>query len=109
MHKFINEKLVKQTKWFDDTLKNLKLSTFSSTRKKVKVAINGKEIQSSAQSALQSAKCKVQSDIFGKIALIQQTRKIEMQKVFCFTLGHVPWSLATDIGEFVKASFKPLR
>ena len=76
------------TKWFDDAV-----NTFSSTRKKVKIAINGKEIQSSAQ-----------SDIFGKIALIKQTRKIEMQKVFCFTFGHVPRSLVTDIGAFVKTN-----
>ena len=54
---------------------------------------NGKIVQFSAQ-----------SDIFGKIALIQQTRPLDLKEVFCYSLGPVPWSLATSAGELMKTS-----
>lgn len=45
-----------------------------------------------------------QSNIFGKIALIQQIRPLNLGEVFCYPLGLVPWSLATNNGELIKTS-----
>ena len=89
----MEERLVNQTAGFFDPLKKLKLGTFSSLRKKVKVKTNGKEVQFTSQSA-----------IFGKISLIQQSRDNDLKKVFCYPLGPLPWSLVTNIGQLVKTT-----
>ena len=92
--KFQEERLVKQSIGFYDKLAKLKLGTFSTLLKKsVKVERNGKITQFSAQSS-----------IFGKIALIQQIRPMNLKEVFCYPLGPVPWSLATSTGELVKTN-----
>ena len=49
-------------------------------------------------------KDRTQSDIFGKIALIQQTRKLDLKEVFCYPLGPIPWSIATSAGELMITS-----
>ena len=94
MQSFIEDRLVNQETGFFDPLKKLKLGTFTKMLKKtVKVKTNGKEVQFSAQ-----------SDIFGKIALMQQSRSLDLKKVFCYPLGPVPWSLASSTGELMKTS-----
>ena len=45
-----------------------------------------------------------QSDIFGKILLIQQNRKINLQEFFSYPLGPIPWALAEANGELKKSS-----
>ena len=54
---------------------------------------NGKEVQFSAQ-----------SNIFGKIALIQQFRPLDLKEVFRFPLGPIPWSLAETNGSLNKTT-----
>ena len=54
---------------------------------------SGKVVQFSAQ-----------SDIFGKITIIQQTRQLDLKEVFCYPLGPVPWSIVTSSGDMVKTS-----
>ena len=93
MKEFIDDRLVEQRKDFFDPLKKLKLGTFSSTKKVVKVQTNGKTVQFSAQ-----------SDIFGKVAIVQQRRDIDLKKVFCYPLGPVPWALADATGGMIKTS-----
>ena len=66
------------------------MGAFSSL-KKVKVK-NYKVTQFSAQ-----------SDIYGKISLIQQNRKINLQEVFSYPLGPIPWVLAEANGEHEKS------
>ena len=92
--KFQDERLEKQTIGFYEPLKKMKLGTSSTLLKKsVKVKANGKVVQFSTQ-----------SDIFGKIALIQQIRSLDLKEVFCYPLGPVPWSLATSAGELMKTN-----
>ena len=43
------------------------------------------------------------SNIFGKIPLIQQNRKINLQEVFSYPLGPIPWVLAEANGELKKS------
>ena len=77
---------------FYEPLKKMKLGTFSTLLKK-SVKVNGKVVQFSTQ-----------SDIFRKIALIQQIRSLDLKEVFCYPLGPVPWSLATSAGELMKTN-----
>ena len=68
------------------------MGTFSYL-KKVKVKTYNKVTQFSAQ-----------SDIFGKISLIQQNRKINLQEIFSYPLGPIPWALAEANSELKKSS-----
>jgi len=54
---------------------------------------SGKVVQFSAQ-----------SDIFGKIAIIQQTRQLDLKEMFCYLLGPVPWFIANCSGDMAKTS-----
>lgn len=90
--KFQQERLSTDNVSFYDAIKKLKLGTFSKlTTKAVKIKSSGKIAQFS-----------VQSNIFGKIALIQQFRPLNLKEVFCYPLGPVPWSLATGSGDWLK-------
>ena len=93
MKKFIQERLVDQSTEFYDPIKKLKLATFNSLKKTVKVKTTSREVQFSFQ-----------SDIFGKISLVQQSRDIDLKEVLRYPLGPVPWSLATSTGQMVKTS-----
>ena len=92
MKNFIKNRLVDETIDFYEPIKRLSLGKFSSL-KKFKVKTYNKVIQFSAQ-----------SDIFGKISLIQQNRKINLQEVFSYPLGPIPWTLAGTNGELKKSS-----
>ena len=82
MKEFFNERLVDQATKFFDNFNKMKLGTFSTMQKTVRVQTNGKTAQFSAQ-----------SDNFGKVALIQQKRDAGLKEVFCYRLGLVPWHL----------------
>ena len=71
----------------------MKLGTYNSLKKTVKVKTTSREVQFSFQ-----------SDIFGKISLVQQSRDIDLKEVFSYPLGPVPWSVATSTGQMVKTS-----
>lgn len=66
LEKFINQRLVEQKVGFYEPLKWLKLSTFAKMMKRPIKTKDGKILQFSAQ-----------SQIFGKIASIQQTQKLD--------------------------------
>ena len=53
--------------------------------------MKGREIQFSSQ-----------SEIFGKIALIAQSRSIDLQDIFRYPLGAVPYALADSMGTMIK-------
>ena len=91
--KFIDERLVNQSIDFFHPLKRLKLGSFTTVLKKTVKMKSGMVVQFS-----------VQSDIFGKIAIIQQTRQLDLKEVFCYPLGPVPWSIANSSGDMVKTS-----
>ena len=94
LRKFQQERLTDQKVDFFDPIKKLKLGTFAKLIKKtVKVMKSGQVAQFSAQ-----------SNIFGKIALIQQLRPLNLKEVFSYPLGPIPWALATSSGEMVKTS-----
>ncbi len=91
--KFQQERLDSNEVDFYATLSRLSLGTFTKLLKKTVKMQNGKEVQFSAQ-----------SNIFGKIALIQQFRTLDLKEVFQFPLGPVPWSLAESNGSLNKTT-----
>ena len=93
MEKFINGRLVEQKVGFYEPLKRLKLGTFTKMMKRPVKTKDGKILQLNAQ-----------GQIFGKIVVIQQTRKLDLKQIFYYPLGPVPWSLGTSTGELVKTS-----
>ena len=92
MKYFIEKRLVDQTIDFYEPIKRPIFGTFSSL-KKVKAKIYNKVIQFI-----------VQNNIFGKISLIQQNRKINLQEIFSYPLGPISWALAEANGKLKKSS-----
>ena len=45
-----------------------------------------------------------QSAIFGKIALISQSRTVELKEIFKYPLGTVPYTLADEMGIMIKTN-----
>ena len=91
MDSFIDLRLVNMSKSIYDPLKKLRLGTFANMNKKVKVKVKGREVQFSSQ-----------SEIFGKIALIAQSRSADLQEIFKYPLGSVPYALADSMGTMIK-------
>ena len=91
--KFQQERLESNEVDFFATLNRLNFGTFTKLLKKRVKMSNGKE-----------ARFSIQSNIFGKIALIQQFRPLDLKEVFYFPLGPVPWSLAESDGALSKTT-----
>ncbi|XP_065192176.1 uncharacterized protein LOC135823255 [Sycon ciliatum] len=91
---FIRDRLTTSdsTKAFHDPLKKLNLSTFSVKKSKKSATSHSTEILRSDRAT------------FSRIALIAQTRHMDMREVFSYPLGPVPWALATPSGTLVKTS-----
>ena len=77
---------------YDPISKN-KLKTLTALRKLAKVSIKGKEQILRADRRL-----------FARMTVIAQTRDMEMREVLKYTLGPLPWSLATPERLYVKTS-----
>ena len=93
LNTFIEERLVKKTTGFYEPIKKLKLSTFSKLKKSVKIKIQDKIVQFTAE-----------KNIFGRIAMMSQHRNIDMKEIFAFPLGPVPWALADSMATLKKTN-----
>ena len=82
MEHFINFRLVSYEKSIYDPIKKLKSGIFSNISKTVIVKLRGKDVQFS-----------LQSEIFGKIVLISQSRVLDLKELFKYSLGSIPDSL----------------
>ena len=91
MDTFIDLRLVNMSKSIYEPLKKLRLGTFTNINKKVKVKVKGREVQFSSQ-----------SEIFGKTALIAQSRSVDLQEICKYPMGSVPYALAESMGTMIK-------
>ena len=90
---FVQQRLLEnRTTSFFDRLPKLNLKTFTSMNKKI-VSCKGKEIE-----------LKVDGNLFAKMAVIAQSRKLDMKEVMRYELGPFPWSLATCDGMLRKTN-----
>ena len=78
---------------FFNPLKRLKLGSFTTILKKPAKMKSYKVVQFSFQ-----------SNIFGKIAIIQQSSNVDLKEVFCYPLEPVPWSIAYGAGDMIKTN-----
>ncbi|KAL8572866.1 hypothetical protein ACOMHN_011115 [Nucella lapillus] len=85
---FITERLVNKTLNFHAPLKKVGLKTFASVHKT-------KTVRASSNKTIQVA---AQRDIFGQLMMISQENNINLQKVMCYPLSPIPWSMATPDG-----------
>ena len=90
---FIKDRLVDLSVSIYEPIKKLRLGTFSTMKKTKSVKVKGKEVQFSTQSG-----------IFGKVALISQSRTVDMREIFEYPLGLVPYALSDDMGMMVKTN-----
>ena len=72
---------------FHDPMKLKKLKTFSTLSKKKKVTTDGRTMILKADRSL-----------FGRIIILGQNRKIEVRELLQYSLGPLPWALATPEG-----------
>ena len=91
--KFVRDRLVSETIPFHDTLPKLKLCTFKSSVKALKVNVKDKEV-------IVKADC----NFFARMLVIAQSRAMDLQHVLKFSIGPVPWSLATPDGQLRKTT-----
>ena len=78
---------------FFDPLPRQKLTTFKDAVKTKKVKVNGKEHI-----------LKADRKLFGRLAVIAQSRALNMRQVLKYPLGPLPWSLACTDGALAKTN-----
>ena len=92
-HAFVEERLVNKTKDFYSPVTRANLKTFSSMKagSTMKMADGRKYI------------LKADSKVFHQMLVIAQTRKLDMRDVLKYSLGPIPWSIATADGMLLKS------
>ena len=91
---FINERLSENGSVdFFEPVKKLNLKTFKDIMKVIKVSVKDRIIP-----------FKVHRDLLGQIAFIRKRRSINLQNVFCYPLGPLPWALSGSVGELHKTN-----
>ena len=93
LKKFCEERLVECKVPFYETMHKLNLKTFRSLQKQATVKVKGKEVI-----------LKADRDIFARMIVIAQSRKLDLREVFKHTLGPVPWPLSNADGSFTKTA-----
>ena len=90
---FVQHRLVNGTVPFHDVLPKLKLETFSSLTKTSRVTVKGKDVIVRAD-----------RNFFARMLVVAQSRAMDLRRVFQFSLGPLPWSLATPDGQLAKTT-----
>lgn len=87
MEKFIKERLLSGTVSFHDPLTKLKLSTFANLVKSTRRTAHGR-----------NAPVHADHQLFARMLVISQSREMDLRHVLSFSLGSLPWSLASPHG-----------
>ena len=90
---FVNERLVTNAKGFFDTFTKLKLGSFRDAQKKTSVKAGTKNII-----------IKADRNLFARLLVIGQSRKVDLRELLTFELGPLPWSLASLDGMLAKTN-----
>ena len=88
LQQFMESCLLKCTTSFHDPLPNLKLKTIKCLVKASRMKVNGKEVLVRAD----------RNFFFARLLVIAQSRAMDLCQVLKYSLGPVPWSLATQDG-----------
>ena len=90
---FKNERLETATTKFHDTMKKMKLKTFSSIQEKFSNKTQAKQVV-----------LKADRNLFGHMILVAQSRELNMSDVLAHPLGPLPWALANGDGSLRKTN-----
>ena len=89
---FIEERLNEKKKAFHAPIQKTKLKTFTVLKKTETIrTMSNKEIKITAQ-----------RNVYAQLLMLAQENDIDLQKLFAFPLGPVPWPLATGDGMLAK-------
>jgi hypothetical protein len=91
---FIKSRLVNKTIKFHDTLKRLNLSTFKSMSVLKRMSTSHKK----------NFAIKAERNLLGRLVFLAQENDINLEKLFEYPLGPIPWSLATADGSMIKTN-----
>ena len=91
---FIDERMIQNLKKFWDPIKKLKVSTFASTNKPVKIQSGKERIQ------VFKSGC----DFFHRCSIVSQKRDVDMVNVLSYELAAVPLSIAHLNGDMRKTN-----
>ena len=92
MTAFIKKRLTTNEVPFYDPIPKLKLATFDSVTL-APVKIGGREVM-----------LKADRDLFARLLVVAQTRDMDLREVFRYSLGPIPWSLASADGSLCKTN-----
>lgn len=90
---FLNERLLSSSTGFHDTLAKLKLGTFSNAQKKTTLMKEGTTVI-----------LKADRNLFARLLVIGQSRKMDLRELLVHELGPLPWSLASFDGSLSKTN-----
>ena len=93
LQRFIQERLVSCTVPFHDPLSALKLKTFTELMKTKSVKVKGKDVVVRADRGF-----------YSRLLVIAQSRSMDLRQVFQYSLGAVPWALATLDGQLARTA-----
>lgn len=91
LHNFIKNRIVSNKEDIHDPIPKLKLKTFASMKAKRSCKIKDKSLT-----------LKADRDVFARLLVVSGKRNISLKEVLKYSLGPIPWSLATAEGSFVK-------
>ena len=84
MNAFVGKRINSNAVGFWEPIPNMKIKTFSSTNKKIRVTSSDKLVT-----------VKADRDLFGRLLIVSNTRQICLKEVFSFELSPVPYSPAS--------------
>ena len=91
LHNFIKNRIVSNKEDIHDPIPKLKLKTFASMKAKRSCKVKDKSLA-----------LKADRDVFARLLVVSGKRNISLKEVLKYSLGPIPWSLATAEGSFVK-------
>ena len=93
LQQFIKDRLLSSAVPFHERIPALKLKTFANTAKSSSLKLRGKEVVVRADRGF-----------FSRLVVLAQTRYMDLQRVFHYSLGPLPSALATPDGQLAKMS-----
>ena len=93
MNAFVEKRSNSNAVGFWEPIPNMKIKTFSSTNKKIRVKSSDKLVTVNAD-----------RDLFGRLLIVSNTRQICLKEVLSFELSPVPFSLANADGSLRKGA-----
>ena len=94
MEDFFAQRLLSTATGFHEPIKKMKMTTFSDIVKVKRTSASNSGV----------AIARADSALFSRLALVAQTRRLNMRDVLSYELGALPWSLAKSVGQPVKTN-----